>query len=211
MFKFDNLYERFKRFCTEWDEPKEYEAPTITVTEVDSGMSEIPTGQADDGFPVSIDGYASSEPGTIKMMSYFTIEELCRSNKAQLLGISNTPSQEVMRNLQDLIDNVLDPLRRAYGRPIIINSGYRCYSLNVAVGGVKNSQHLTGHAADITGGNKAENRILWNLVRSLNLPIDQCIDEKNMLWVHVSYDKTRNRREFLRMTQKNGKTYYEKV
>lgn len=206
MFKFDNLYERFKRFCTEWDEPEE------TLSTDSESETEVATDGGDDsGFPVSVDGYASSEPGTIKMMSYFTIEELCRSNKAQMLGISNTPSKEVMRNLQDLIDNVLDPLRRAYGRPIIINSGYRCYSLNVAVGGVKNSAHLKGFAADITGGNKAENRILWNLVRSLNLPIDQCIDEKDMLWVHVSYDKTRNRREFLRMTQKNGKKYYEKV
>ena len=204
MLKFNNLYERFKRFCTEWDEPEE-------TPSTDSKASADIESEGDSKFPVSIDGYASSVPGTIKMMSYFTIEELCRSNKAQLLGISNTPSAEVMRNLQDLIDNVLDPLRRAYGRPIIINSGYRCYSLNVAVGGVKNSQHLTGHAADITGGNKAENRILWNLIRNLELPIDQCIDENDMVWVHVSYDKTRNRREFIRMTQKNGKTYYEKV
>ncbi len=201
MVMFDQIYERFKRFCTEWDSPKEeYIPPTITVTDVEEGMSEIPTDHSEeDDFPVSIDGYASSEPGTIKMGSYFTIDELCKSTKATMLGISNIPSEEIKRNLQDLIDNILDPLRRAYGKPIIVNSGYRCYALNTAVGGVPNSQHLTGHAADITGGNKAENKKLWELIKKLDLPIDQCIDESSLTWVHVSYDETRNRRMFLKL------------
>lgn len=204
MVMFDQIYERFKRFCTEWDSPKEeYIPPTITVTEKeDSGTSEIPTDHREeegDEFPVTIDGYASSEPGTIKMGSYFTIDELCKSTRATILGISNKPSVTVQRNLQDLIDNILDPLRRAYGKPIIVNSGYRCTALNTAVGGVPNSQHLTGHAADITGGNKAENKKLWELIKKLDLPIDQCIDESSLSWVHVSYDKTRNRRMFLKL------------
>ena len=128
-----------------------------------------------------------------KRVSYFTIEELCKSETAEKLGVSNVPSVAVKMNLQELIDNILDPLRRAYGKPIHVNSGYRCTVVNTAVGGVKNSQHLTGHAADITGGNRTENRKLWELIKALGLPIDQCIDEANMRWVHVSYDKERNR------------------
>lgn len=194
-FLFDRFYERFKRFCTEWDdEPEAWQVNGSTSQQ--GGVSDSDgVGDA----PVVIDGYASSAAGTIKMMSYFTIDELCKSSKATMLGISNKPSETVMRNLQDLIDNILDPLRRAYGKPIIVNSGYRCTALNTAVGGVPNSQHLTGHAADITGGNKAENKKLWELIKKLDLPIDQCIDESSLTWVHVSYDKYRNRGMFLKL------------
>ena len=59
-------------------------------------------------------------------MKYFTIEELCHSDTANARGIDNTPTEEVKANLEALIDNVLDPLREAYGKPIYLNSGYRC-------------------------------------------------------------------------------------
>lgn len=208
---FNKIYERFKRFCTVWDDD-EYdpssatEVPTFTTEDIPDepefteDTTEVPTFTQDStGIPEYDKGYMSSEAGTVKMMSYFTIDELCRSTKANLLGISNIPNAEARRCLQALIDNVLDPLRRAYGKPIIVNSGYRCYSLNVAVGGVPNSAHLEGKAADITGGSKIENRKLWELIKKLDLPIDQCIDESNLTWVHVSYDPTRNRKQFLKL------------
>lgn len=59
-------------------------------------------------------------------MKYFTIAELCRSNTADRLGINNKCNQEHVANLTALVDNVLDPLREAYGKPITVNSGYRC-------------------------------------------------------------------------------------
>ena len=70
------------------------------------------------------------------MGKYFSIEELCKSDTATEKGIDNTPSSEVVEKLNMLIDNVLDPLREAYGKPIYVNSGYRCPALNKAVGGV---------------------------------------------------------------------------
>ena len=69
-------------------------------------------------------------------MKYFTIEELTRSTTARQRGIDNTPSQQVIDNLTALVNNVLDPLRQAWGKPIHVNSGYRCPALNKAVGGV---------------------------------------------------------------------------
>ena len=89
-------------------------------------------------------------------MKYFTIKELTRSTTAQLRGIDNTPSQQVINNLTALVENVLDPLREAWGAPIHVNSGYRCPALNKAVSGVPASQHMLGEAADITAGSKTK-------------------------------------------------------
>lgn len=121
-------------------------------------------------------------------MRYFTIEELTRSDTARLRGIDNAPPEDVKKNLTALVDNILDPLREAYGRPIRVNSGYRCPALNKAVGGAITSDHLTGKAADITGGNKSENKKIFELCKKLDLPYRQLIDEKGFNWVHVSYN-----------------------
>lgn len=129
-------------------------------------------------------------------MKYFTIEELTRSTTARLRGIDNTPSQQVINNLIALVDNVLDPLREAWGKPIHVNSGYRCRALNKAVGGVPASQHMRGEAADITAGGKEANRELYSLLRQLNLPVDQAINEKDFTWIHVSYGPRHRRRFF---------------
>lgn len=129
-------------------------------------------------------------------MKHFTIKELTVSATAERLGIDNTPTTEAVGNLRQLVANVLDPLREAYGHPIYVNSGYRCAALNRAVGGVPSSQHLTGEAADITAGSKRENRRLLALVKKMKLPVDQVIDEQDCTWLHISYGP-RHRRSFL--------------
>lgn len=129
-------------------------------------------------------------------MKYFTIKELTRSTTAQLRGIDNIPSQQVINNLTALVDNVLDPLRQAWGKPIHVNSGYRCPELNKAVGGVPASQHLLGEAADITAGSHELNRQLFSLLRQLNLPVDQAINEHDFSWIHVSYGPRHRRHYF---------------
>ena len=122
-------------------------------------------------------------------MKYFTIKELCKSSTATYKGINNTPNSEIVNNLEQLVDNILDPLRENYGKPIIVNSGYRCDILNKAVGGSSTSQHKYGLAADITAGSRLENRRLFALIQKMNLPFDQLIDEKNYSWIHVSFSK----------------------
>ena len=120
-------------------------------------------------------------------MKYFTIKELTKSLTADVKGIDNTPTPEVERNLIALVDNVLDPLREIYGKPITVNSGYRCPKVNKAVGGSATSDHVKGFAADITGGSKEENERLFNIIKH-NFHFSQLIDEKNFSWVHVSYN-----------------------
>ena len=131
-------------------------------------------------------------------MKHFTIDELCRSDTARSRGIDNTPTEEVRKNLTALVGNVLDPLRDWYGKPIRVNSGYRCTALNKAVGGVASSQHLTGQAADIDTNDTAENRRLMKHIED-NLDFDQLIWENGGAWVHVSYRPDgKNRRQVLR-------------
>lgn len=121
-------------------------------------------------------------------MKYFTIEELCASDTARAKGIDNTPTEEVKRNLTELIDNVLDPLREWYGKPIPVNSGYRCPELNKAVGGVPTSFHQSGKGVDIDVRSDAENKKLFDYIKD-NLPFTELGWEHGGAWVHVGYDK----------------------
>lgn len=118
-------------------------------------------------------------------MRYFKLIEFTASATARELDIDNTPSKDAIENIEALVSKVLDPLRDAFGKPIYVKSGYRSVDLNMAVGGVKNSQHMKGEAADITVGSKEGNKWLFNYILD-NLPFDQLIDEYNYSWVHVS-------------------------
>ena len=131
-------------------------------------------------------------------MKYFTVQELTRSETARRLGIDNSPPSSAIKALHALVDHVLDPLRQAWGGPIKVNSGYRCPELNRAVGGTPYSQHQRGEAADITVGSRSANRRLLALIKRLNLPVNQCIDEKGCRWIHVSHRPGRNRRLYMK-------------
>lgn len=135
-------------------------------------------------------------------MKYFSIKELAKSETATRLKIDNTPTAEVVDNLTALVDNVLDPLRELYGKPIHISSGYRCPRLNKAVGGVANSQHLTGQAADINQGSHEENRRLFIYLEEY-CTFDQLLWENGGAWIHVSFRKDgKNRQQVKRITKK---------
>ena len=131
-------------------------------------------------------------------MKYFTIKELCKSSTALCKKIDNTPNSNIIRNLELLVEHILDPLREKYGKPIRVTSGYRCDALNRAVNGSKTSQHLQGLAADITTGSSLKNKKLFDLIVSMDLPFDQLIDEKNYSWIHVSYS-TKPRKQILHL------------
>ena len=130
-------------------------------------------------------------------MKYFTLTELTKSATAMRKKIDNTPTEAVKKNLTALVDKVLDPLREAWGQPIVVSSGYRSPKLNRAVGGVASSQHLLGQAADIhtVSDKPSENKKLYDLIKKLKLPVDQCINEYGYNWIHISYGP-RNRRSY---------------
>lgn len=132
------------------------------------------------------------------MGKYFTIAELCRSNTADRLGINNRCKKEHIMALTALVDNVLDPLRSWYGKPLTVSSGYRCPELNKAVKGSATSQHMTGQAADIDTGDRQQNKLLFEYIRK-NLPFDQLIWEHGGDWIHVSFREGHNRKQVLKL------------
>lgn len=143
-------------------------------------------------------------------MRYFSLDELCKSSTAVRLGIDNTPDAEAERNLRELVAQVLDPLRSSWGKPIVVNSGYRCEGLNKAVGGAAGSQHRKGLAADIEAvtRKREDNRRLFQLARDLGLPYDQLIAEYGFDWVHISWAEHPRREVLEAVRLSNGKTSY---
>lgn len=118
-------------------------------------------------------------------------------------------------NLTALVGAVLDPLRERWGKPIKVNSGYRCPALNKAIGGAAQSQHTKGEAADIVAGSRRENAELGRLIVKSGC-FDQLIFEQSNRectecdWIHVSWKRVgENRRQVLRLVK--GSKKYEQV
>lgn len=122
-----------------------------------------------------------------ELTPHFSLDEFTRSATALRLGIDNSPSVEAISNLQNLCQQVLEPLRLHFGCPIIISSGYRCRRLNKAVGGVAHSQHITGEAADIHLPDISTGHAWFDYIYR-HLPFDQLIWEHchGTTWIHVS-------------------------
>ena len=148
--------------------------------------------------------------------SYFNLSELSASATAERLTIDNTPPRAAQRMLTILVEQLLDPIRRRYGAPIIVTSGYRCPALNTAVGGVANSHHIVGCAADIVapllspqggknqtapflssplggseGGCGDQTQYLFHLIVQMQregaIRFTQLIAEEDYRWLHISY------------------------
>ena len=128
----------------------------------------------------------------------FVLEEFTKSDTAKAKGIVNAIGQTEVVNLCALVHQVLQPLRDAMGHQVKIGSGYRCPRLNAAVGGVKNSQHMTGEAADLCiDGDMAKGKRWFEWIKA-NCNFDQLIWEHNAkgtYWVHVSYRASGNNRK----------------
>lgn len=119
----------------------------------------------------------------MKLSPNFTLKELTATNYPDL---QRAPEVEHVINLTYLCAAVLQPLRDMYGQPIIINSGFRSPALNKRVGGVENSFHLQGLAADIFIKSQAEAFALFCLLKTIPA-VDLCLFEKKdgAKWLHV--------------------------
>lgn len=121
------------------------------------------------------------------MAIYFTIKEMTKSQTAELYHIDNTPTEKVIGNLKKVM-YILDLVRTYIGKPILINSGYRCEKLNEMVNGVQKSMHTKGLAADFRTEEKKDiNTMFEFLERNKNkFKIIELINYKNFIHMGVS-------------------------
>ena len=138
----------------------------------------------------------------MKNPKYFELEELLRSETALNHGIENLPAWEDVENLRELATDVLDPIRIEWGQPIKVNSGYRVVDLNVEVGGVLNSAHIVGRAADIrlVSWSKRSITDLFILIQAMTedglIDVDQVILYRKKKIIHISNEYPR-RKQFI--------------
>ncbi len=144
-------------------------------------------------------------------MREVSLKELLFSETATRLGIDNTPTDQTLINLQTLIYEVITPIINQFG-DIKITSGYRSPELCKAIGSSPTSQHTKGEAVDFVVPNISNQEVSLWIVQKLEF--DQCIlefwkPETNSGWVHVSYNKSGNRKMYLRAYKDNNRTVYE--
>ena len=126
-------------------------------------------------------------------MKHFTFHEFERSETAARLKIDNRMPELVEAHVVELVDILLDPLREAWGGPLVVTSGYRCPELNRAVGGSETSAHTAGWAADLVPAaddprgvrGLVDFAVKW--ITTNGLPFDQLIDERSggSRWLHI--------------------------
>lgn len=133
-------------------------------------------------------------------MKHFNLSEFFQSSTAAKNGIKNEPSFDekatIVRNINLLVDNVLDPVRDMVNTPIMITSGYRCPQVNRLAGGVDNSQHMSGCAADfhVQGYNHSMMYEVFLYIFN-TLEFDQLIYYPSKNIIHISYVENCNRHE----------------
>jgi hypothetical protein len=147
----------------------------------------------------------------MRLSKYFELDEFLASQVATRMGLVIVPTRTIVDNLTALAVRVLDPLRDAIRRPIIITSGYRPPEVNDAIRGSRNSQHLRGEAADLVVRGMSPDLLAQHL-RRLKAPVDQCIVEFGQ-WLHVSHSLYGdNRGEYLRAERDaNGAVVYTRL
>ena len=150
----------------------------------------------------------TSTSSEFRLSASFNLDEFIVSQVAERHGYKNEPNEKQIENLRLLCINVLQPLREIINVPIFINSGFRSFDVNAAVGGRFNSQHLEGKAADFVVHS-------MNLIDVFNIVLerfsfDQLIYEFGK-WIHVSWNGELNRKEVMTSKKVHGKTVYEKV
>ncbi len=140
----------------------------------------------------------------MNISKHFTLREATKSNTAIRHGIDNNPTRTHLESLKLLAENVLEPLREHFDKPIYISSGYRSKKLNALVNGSLKSQHCKGQAVDLDNDyrNSVTNEEIYFYILE-NLDFDMLINEEDFSWLHVSYKKTGNRKQVLKMN--NGK------
>jgi hypothetical protein len=150
----------------------------------------------------------------MKLSENLSIAEATYSATALRKGIVNKPTVTHLISLKAVANNIFQPCRNHFGKPLRVTSGYRSKALNKAIGGSNNSQHSKGEALDMQSTEGYTNRELFMYIKD-HLTFDQLIGEfpDNMgeyAWVHCSYKAEGNRGEVLIAYKEDGKTKYTK-
>lgn len=126
------------------------------------------------------------------MQLNFNISELIHSEIAERDNIPNIPNKQALDNMLQLIVNCLQPVRNYINKPMIITSGYRCEKLNnhPKIKGAKNSEHLTGCAADFVIHGMTPAEVVKKVIAS-GVPFRQLINEYDQ-WTHISFKQGEN-------------------
>jgi len=135
----------------------------------------------------------------MRLSTYFSLAEMTVSGYAARHGISNIPGPIELDSLKHTAQQ-LDRVRALLGVPVIVSSGYRCPPVNAAIGGAKNSQHMTGQAVDFTAPSFGNPEAVAKAIADSHIPFDQLILEYGQ-WVHVSFTTRHPRGEILTITR----------
>lgn len=154
-------------------------------------------------------------------MKYFSIEECTRSNTAAVHGVSNLPTDEHRQHLVEMIEELLDPLREAWGvvceeeslgdPALRVSSGYRSDALNKLVGGSSTSAHSVGYAVDLIPANSDILRFRsfcasWLPTRAFDQLISE--DENSAgvpSWIHIGYKNRQGQQRGQLLRMRGGK------
>ena len=148
---------------------------------------------------------------TVRLSDHFTLNEFTKSQTAERKGIANSPNEIHVMAMESLCYNILERVRAAFAKPIIVNSGYRSVALCEAIGSKSTSQHCDGEAVDIEIQGVSNYDLAKYIEKELNFDqlILECWDgiEPNSGWVHVSYvNDIGNRKDVLTYTREGGYT-----
>jgi len=128
---------------------------------------------------------------------HISLQEATESATALRMGIKNTPNEAELEAMKYVAENLFEPIREWYDKPIKINSFFRCSALNKAVKGSVTSGHVLGNSIDISAGSKAENKKIFEFIKLSGLDFDQVILEFGGVWIHISLKKEKNRKQIL--------------
>ena len=149
----------------------------------------------------------------MQLTTNFSLAEMIKSETAVRRDMDNTPGQQEIENLRVLCEQILQPIREAYGCGVKVNSGYRSPDVNAAVGGSRTSDHCRGQAADIEipgvpNGDLAQYVADYFEFTQLILEF-YTPGVPDSGWVHVSYDPLNLKKQILTAMRENGKTVYK--
>ena len=150
----------------------------------------------------------------MKLSANFTLSELTKSQTAVRKGIPNNPNEDQIDNLKLLCQNILQPIRSEFEKPILVSSGFRTAELCIAIGSSIKSSHAKGEAADFEIWGMDNKELAWWIKN--NLEYDQLIlefykeGEPNSGWIHCSYKSSdRRNSNLIAYKDENGKTKYK--